>query len=253
MFTSGMREQLERTIVLREVQPDVFSVVLRFAYGGVLHDVPQGMLVEVFQFAHCMDMPKLESASANSLTRGLLGSMADLRDMWFKTCGPMSIASEQIQGNSRSAARNHGGGPSTTGALPRMTGVPPEYYGMPDAAFNDLLIPRYHLSDPLEADRGLVIQSRKSPITYLAKEMEEVLDSSEFLQFPFILLERVLQSNSIAVPEVLLFERAMGKCHCLLAHTEYVLWLSLALGQLKLLRDFFFFFSLFFFFVFSRR
>lgn len=211
MFTSGMREQHERVIDLEDVDADAFAFVLRFVYGGILHDVPREMLVDVFHFAHQMDMPELEAASTNVLLRGLLSPVGDLRTLWFKTCNSPSPYHGQCSSNPRSSGRS---APSTSASLSATRHEHPVPV-QPNVLISQSQagIPRARVpsTDRAANERGLGGFPRRAPVTFLAKEIEDVLDSPEFLHFPFVLLERVLRSDTLAVPEILLFERAMGK------------------------------------------
>lgn len=51
--------------------------------------------------------------------------------------------------------------------------------------------------------------TKESPLTYLASLLSSVLSSDYFISFPFALLERILRSNTIVVPELQLFQAAM--------------------------------------------
>lgn len=215
MFLSGMRETVENEVRLGDVQPAAFAAALRHVYGGSLAGTSRAVLVEVSRFAHRMDMPALDAATTSILLRGMLAPLPDLRKAWQAEVAARSTerpAADLGPAAAPAAAQpplmTHvafgGFVPTVQAPTPAVTAVfgvgQGSASGRSGEASVKVLAPRLRLP---------------SPLTYLAAEITKVLDSPELLFFSFELLQRILSSDIVAAPEILLFEKAMGwYCTC---------------------------------------
>jgi hypothetical protein len=228
MFLSGMREQVENEVRLGDVEPAAFAAALRHMYGGSLAGESRAVLVEVSRFAHRMDMPTLDVATTAILLRGMLAPLPELRKAWEDAVAACSSESlHPFSSGGRGAEPQVGQATASAAAGPQLQAPPaPEH-----TAFGGY-VPPVHMPTPAASAFGLaggggasvesgqrsifsfekvVVKRPPSPLSFLAAEMVQVLDSEEFLSFSFELLQRILSANTIAVPEILLFERAMGR------------------------------------------
>ena len=74
MFTCGMRETTDKSVVLHDVSPEAFKLLLQYIYTRQLqlNAIAEDMMMELLGIAHKFQMPSLEVAVAayikNTLT-----------------------------------------------------------------------------------------------------------------------------------------------------------------------------------------
>jgi hypothetical protein len=231
MFASGMREACTNEVTLGDVTPAAFAAVLRHVYGGSMAGVSREVLVDVFRFAHRMDMPELDTATTHILLRGVLAPLPDLRAAWHKTaaCPPASdppppppaVHQPALGARRGQPAAAPAGAPAPAASAPSSAAAaaaPPSLNAFAGSSVVAAADP--FSTAPLGARPLDQAALRASPLTFLAAEVAAVLDSPEFCSFSFALLERLLSSDNVVAPEVLLFTRAMGACAALPSSTR---------------------------------
>ena len=73
MFTCGLRETTEKSVVLRDVTPDAFKILLKYVYTRQLKlkEIPEDVLLELLVLAHKYELPALEDSIATYVTSTL--------------------------------------------------------------------------------------------------------------------------------------------------------------------------------------
>lgn len=255
MFMANMRESTSGIVQLSDISPTAFSVVLRHLYGSSLEDASCAVLMDVWEFAHRMDITSLERATAEVLFNGMLNDLSLLRKKWAVThaskltwlqpsasvdgdvttrgtvrTGTTATvpASSGVSGLSSTASTPGGFGGLTLNTSTTNTNAFSSSIGVVGSGTNAhnspaVTAPLFGTSPPDTARTSQTTSTpapastptvqlplRTLPVTFLAAGLAKVLNSPEFCALPYALLERLLKSSTIAVPEIQLFIRAMG-------------------------------------------
>jgi hypothetical protein len=243
MFTSNMREQHSRAVEIGDATPQAFRAVLRHAYGASIVEEPLEVIVDIWELADRLQMDSLLEVTTQILTRSMLRDMASLRNIWaavgkgsrtdgasqaylprqaagsqerppptFATTWPASTSNSLLHPSSAAAQGLNSELTGVAALAARLSGA------ALDTASSASAAGRADFEHPsLNAHIG----ARIMPVTFLAREIGMVVDSPAFLKFPYALLQRLLSSDSLAISELLLFQRAMCTDHSACSYAQH--------------------------------